>query len=146
MKIDLRQLKRSGKEEEDFSFDFMADNSILTLPDAKFAGPVKITGTIEVVRNSARVEGTIEYQLVGLCSRCLEPASYEDSISFDELYTNEDDDNYHYEKDVVDLTQMVNEKIMLSLPYAIYCKDDCKGLCPVCGANLNNGPCNCNKI
>ena len=73
----------------------------------------------------------------------LEKAGYSvgDTITF----FREDEDAYKFAKGLVDLTEMVNDKILTSMPYTIYCKDDCKGLCPTCGANLNHTDCNCAK-
>lgn len=44
-----------------------------------------------------------------------------------------------------DLDELLREDILLSLPTKVLCKSDCKGLCPMCGADLNNGPCGCKK-
>jgi uncharacterized protein len=47
--------------------------------------------------------------------------------------------------DAVDLSDMVREQIYLSLPVRSICKESCRGLCPVCGANLNETSCSCGK-
>jgi len=147
MIIDVRKLKMTGKENYDFSFEYNPDNSIITLPDAKFEDSVKITGTLTLGGNDVFVNGKIEYNILGVCSRCLESANFHNIVEFDEEFSdsNEETEAYHYSKGLVDLTKMVNDKIILSIPYTIYCKDDCKGLCPVCGANLNKTDCNCQK-
>src|SRR5215213_1252628 len=50
-----------------------------------------------------------------------------------------------YEGDAVDLDELVREQILLALPSRHLCREDCKGLCQRCGANLNNGPCSCEQ-
>ncbi|MBP5177455.1 MAG: DUF177 domain-containing protein [Clostridia bacterium] len=50
---------------------------------------------------------------------------------------------YRYSRDTIDLDDMVKQLILTDLPYVVYCKEDCKGLCPVCGHDLNDGDCGC---
>ncbi|MBQ9406142.1 MAG: DUF177 domain-containing protein, partial [Desulfovibrio sp.] len=45
----------------------------------------------------------------------------------------------------IDLTEEVREDILLSFPQSFHCSEDCKGICPTCGKNLNEGPCGCGK-
>jgi uncharacterized protein len=45
--------------------------------------------------------------------------------------------------DVIDVTEVVRQQLVLALPIAPRCRDDCRGLCPRCGADLNDGPCGC---
>ena len=64
----------------------------------------------------------------------------------EKLENEEDDDDYIVVSNrELDLDELVNEEVSLSLPNKILCKDDCKGLCPKCGANLNVKQCNCKK-
>jgi uncharacterized protein len=48
--------------------------------------------------------------------------------------------------DLIDITELVRDILIASQPIQSLCKADCKGLCPVCGQNLNNGECNCNRL
>ena len=50
-----------------------------------------------------------------------------------------------YENDEIDLGQLMREQFYLALPMKPLCRDDCKGLCPVCGTNLNQGTCDCKR-
>ena len=59
---------------------------------------------------------------------------------------DEDSDEFIVVEDRrLDVDALVNEDVYLSLPYRMLCQPDCKGLCPVCGADLNEGPCSCEK-
>lgn len=147
MIIDIKKLKQSGKEECSFHFETEMEGDIITLPDAKFHSPVSITGTLTISGKSAFVIGEIEYKLDALCSRCLKETLYESVVDFDEEFTEDKtvEDAYIYSRGLVDLTEMVREKIILSMPVSVLCKEDCKGICPTCGANLNETNCNCNK-
>lgn len=71
-----------------------------------------------------------------------EPAGDEvEPASFDE----DDLDVYSYEGDEVDLAPLLREQIILAVPFAPLCSEDCKGLCPVCGIDLNTGSCTCDR-
>ena len=59
---------------------------------------------------------------------------------------NDDNDEYIVVEDnVLDLTELVCEDIILSLPTRFLCREDCKGICSKCGKNLNEGKCDCKK-
>ncbi len=145
MVIDVKKLKYSGKDVCSFHFEYDADDSAITLPDAVYSAPVSVTGTLTLGGNAVFVEGEIEYSLNAKCSRCLDDVIFHNIVEFDERYSEDktDDDVYLYAKGLVDLTDMVNEKLLLSFPYSVLCKEGCKGICPGCGVNLNREECKC---
>ena len=145
MVIDVKRLKYSGKDVCSFHFEYDADDSAITLPDAVYSAPVSVTGTLTLGGNAVFVEGEIEYSLNAKCSRCLDDVIFHNIVEFDERYSEDktDDDAYLYAKGLVDLTDMVNEKLLLSFPYSVLCKEGCKGICPGCGVNLNREECKC---
>ena len=145
MVIDVKKLKYSGKDVCSFHFEYDADDSAITLPDAVYSAPVSVTGTLTLGGNAVFVEGEIEYSLNAKCSRCLDDVIFHNIVEFDERYSEDktDGDAYLYAKGLVDLTDMVNEKLLLSFPYSVLCKEGCKGICPGCGVNLNREECKC---
>ncbi|MBO4323504.1 MAG: DUF177 domain-containing protein [Clostridia bacterium] len=147
MIIDIKKLKQSGKDECSFHFETEMEDEIITLPNAKFLCPVSITGTLTLSGRSVFVEGEIAYKLDALCSRCLASTVYEGVVEFDEEFTEDKtvEDAYIYSRGLVDLSEMTREKVILSMPLSVLCREDCKGICPSCGANLNETKCNCNK-
>ena len=145
MVIDVKKLKYSGKATCSFHFEYEADDSAITLPDAVYSAPVSVTGTLTLGGNAVFVEGEIAYSLNAKCSRCLADVIFHNVVEFDETYSEnkDDEDAYLYSKGLVDLTEMVNEKLLLSFPYSVLCKEDCKGICVGCGVNLNYEDCKC---
>lgn len=70
----------------------------------------------------------------------------EDPKDGEEVEITEDDlDLYPYDGDELDLTSLLDEQIVMAVPFAPLCADDCKGLCSSCGANLNTDPCDCDR-
>lgn len=146
MVIDVIKLIHSGKTQIDFSFDYSSKAEILTY-GAVIDGPINVTGTLELHEGEVYVDGEISCNIVGKCARCLEDAKYSFATSFSVKYVrsnpNDEDNEYLYKSGKVDLSQAVDEHMLLNVPTIIYCKEDCKGLCPICGCNLNNNDCDC---
>ena len=145
MVIDVKKLKRSGKESCSFHFDYEADDSAITLPDAEYSRPVSVNGTLTLGGNEVWAEGEIEYFVSTKCSRCLDDVIFHNIVEFDETFSEDDnaDGAYLYSRGLADLTEMVNEKLLLSFPVSVLCKEDCKGICSGCGVNLNHEDCKC---
>ena len=113
-----------------------------------FVQPVRVIGEITaragVVQLSARAAFTFD----GRCDRCLTPftRSYDlplEHILVTTLENEENDDYILLENYQLDLDDLVLADILLELPYKSLCREDCRGLCPLCGKNLNDGLCGC---
>ena len=87
--------------------------------------------------------------VVTRCCRCLEPVQAALRVQIDALYAKQPDpddpDLYGFEAHALALEDAVQDALLLELPHQFFCKPDCKGLCPVCGANLNRGSCTCQE-
>jgi uncharacterized protein len=104
-----------------------------------------------------RLKGRLETSLEVLCARCLEPVVHAIDRSFDLLYRPLGTDAGHEELSVTDaeaeigyyqgegllLEDTLREQVLLALPLKTVCREDCKGLCPHCGKNLNEIQCSC---
>ena len=124
-------------------------------------GEGHLTGRSELSLRATRAGDKVELigsvnAVVGFeCDRCLTPLSVPVDQSFDLLYVpplgtqderelGENDLSICFYRDgIVDVDDLVREQIELALPMARLCSKDCRGLCPQCGANLNDGECAC---
>ena len=114
--------------------------------------PVLASGT---VRNTAGVlvmTGLITTTIHGVCDRCASDFDRDVEIPIDvvlvtELSNEDSEDEWVFplEGDCADLEDIVRTVFVLNMDSKLLCKEDCKGLCCRCGANLNDGPCNCQK-
>ena len=99
--------------------------------------PVHYDLLAKAVSGGALVEGKVRTSLSGTCGRCLEPVSCDVENSgvclFYELP----------EEDELDITEDVRAEMLLELPMNLLCSEECRGLCPHCGKNLNQGKCAC---
>lgn len=114
-----------------------------------FSTPVSIKGEIYNRADVVNLEFTITCKLSLLCDRCLTPFEREYSYNFKHTVVrsatkNQDDEYIIADGDFIDVTDIAICDLLLQLPMKILCKDDCKGLCQHCGANLNDGDCGCN--
>ncbi len=99
---------------------------------------------LEAVGEGVLVSGTVEVDLTGQCTRCLDPLSDHRTYDLQELYfypgRDAEEDALRIQDDLVDLDPAVRAAVVLELPFAPLCRQDCLGLCPECGARLNDDP------
>ena len=146
MILDLSRLKRKGKTEEEFFFEYYPENFSLSLPDSEIVMPVKTEGRITLTgERSALIEGEVVFTVKGNCTRCLKETEKVFAIEFSEVCDEEAEGAYKVINDRINLVPIVEEIITLNTPVSFLCKEDCKGICQKCGADLNEGDCNCIK-
>jgi len=113
----------------------------------EFTQPVQISGTCSHAGENIRVAGTICGSYRGVCARCMGEVTAEAEIPFEEEFgkkvDEENPDRYLYEAEKLDLSQMLEDLLLLNIPTRHLCRPDCKGLCPVCGADRNIIQCDC---
>jgi uncharacterized protein len=107
--------------------------------------PVAVATLLEWVSDGLLATGTVEGAWDGLCRRCLGPVRGTLRVDFQELFESNprEGESYRLGHDKVDLEPLARETLVLDLPLAPLCRDDCRGLCPTCGADLNRGDCDC---
>ena len=100
----------------------------------------------------ARVEGSARLSFDTQCDRCLTEVTTELELSFDRIVTapdavTEDEDSREcMEGYQLDVEAFVYNEILVNWPVKILCREDCKGVCPECGQNLNMGDCGCDSF
>jgi uncharacterized protein len=75
------------------------------------------------------------------CARCLKPVCCR--LEIQSSYETELDDNEYIDGYNLDVDQLVHDEALLVWPKRVLCREDCKGLCDICGHDLNAGPCGC---
>lgn len=132
-------------------FSFMLD-----LSDLEFGGrhpvrqPVSVEGTVTNTAGMLELTLTARTTLDAVCDRCAKEFSQEREIRFrcllaEEVQNEEDDEIVLLENGEVDVGDLARTAFILEMDTKTLCSEDCKGLCPRCGANLNLGPCSCKK-
>jgi uncharacterized protein len=123
-------------------------------------GPLHVEGTAELLPNTegqVRVRGKFEVRLETECDRCLGRAQFPLSSSFDLFYklvsfiAREEEVGLDegevelgfYQGGGMELEDILREQVLLLMPMQRVCSEDCKGICPSCGKNRNETPCDC---
>ena len=144
MIIDLKKIKRSGKESQEFFFLYAPKTETLDIPGAEFKEEVKVNGTVTLTgEHSAVIEGEVVFTIVADCTRCLTRTEQDYLVEFLESVDQDDEEGYPVKNDTVDLTRIVDDLILMNNPISFLCKEDCLGICPNCGVNLNQDQCKC---
>lgn len=147
MKLDLRPVLTAKEESLPFSFD--ADLSQEEMYGAyPFRTPVHVEGEVRNHLDILRLTASVYAVYETVCSRCLTPVTVDlravcDTILTHEAQNEESDDIYVLEGDYVDVNDIAIPALLLEVQMTYLCRPDCKGLCPTCGKDLNEGPCSC---
>lgn len=117
-----------------------------------YVRPVSFSGTYMLADETVIVRGTARAEIESPCARCLKPAVTAVSAEVEEAFVRDtgeerkaEDDQYMYSGHVLELDEAVRTALLLELPSRILCKEDCRGLCPQCGQDLNINECSCQK-
>ena len=149
MFIELENLFNGGITEVplDFEFDFSGEEIDGVFP---FTTPVKLQGKVENVAEIVSVKAVATFSMDVDCCRCAEELELDMEVPVEHILVtelqNEETDEYIIVEDMkLDIERLTLEDIYFALHGKFLCDDDCKGLCHKCGANLNEGPCECKK-
>jgi uncharacterized protein len=156
-KLDLSRIRQAETRfERTFDPSAMATEG----DEYRIVAPVELAFDIHKDKERFRLEGTLKTTLELSCSRCLETFQTPLDIDFDQRYmpqaeatseleaeVPEDDlETSYYRDEEIDLNDLIHEQFYLAMPMKPLCRDDCKGLCPQCGTNLNTGTCDCAPV
>lgn len=106
---------------------------------------VEVDVLLEPVGPAVEAVGTVAAPWRGQCRRCLKPVGGMVEVEVRELFEPDpiEDETYPLKHDQIDLEPLAREAVVLELPPAPLCKEDCRGLCAQCGADLNEAACTC---
>jgi uncharacterized protein len=162
MFLDIQELERHPIE---FKEEFQP--GVLDLgEDLRQLTPLHTSGRAELVEEhhgkhkvirDIRLRGTLSAGLELICARCLEPVAQDVKRDFELLYrplgadagrdelsvTDAEAEIGYYQGEGLLLEDVLREQVLLAVPLKVTCREDCKGLCPHCGKNLNQEQCSC---
>lgn len=135
-------------ENNSYSFNesFVPSSHILDGRLAEFVGDGAVSGSFVVNNSLVTIDAIVTVNIRFQCDNCLVTADKTFNAPFNALYAREGstvDCDYTYANYEVEILDAVNECILLDMPARMLCKDDCKGLCPICGIDLNTNNCGC---
>lgn len=157
MKINIDDIPEAGLDldikEEGSALDEAAGGRL----DFSFPSPVEAHLELSRTGPNVQVSGEIKAKIRLNCGRCLNEFEHDISLTFSDYFTAgrveekdkelkpEELDISYLEGAEIDTTAMILGQVALDVPIQPLCKEDCKGLCPKCGADLNVTECACDK-
>lgn len=153
MKISLDKLIRRETNKLELNFSQKIDTINYCNNNYKLSSPINIEGKVSNTNKGLYLDVDVDFTLVDNCSRCLDevevPIEYsiqgflvKEGFDEDEF---EDDDAIIFDGQELDLVDIIEQTLDFKIPASVLCKEDCKGLCQGCGANLNIEACSCNE-
>jgi len=123
----------------------------IQLPQSvKTAGNIKVNAFVDKFEDSFRIKVNVKTELVEQCDKCLKEFKSQFDENGEQIYQvgkgeYEDDDIEVLPDNTkeIELNNLINEVFLINRPIQKICQEDCKGLCPDCGKNLNQTTCNC---
>jgi DUF177 domain-containing protein len=151
LRVDLRELAQGPVETRG---ELTQDDPALEGLDLSLREPVQVGGRLQAIGDGRFYwQGTARTVVKGECRRCLTPTDTPVNLEIGALFTQdpearEDPDTYPVAPDAteIDVKLAVREELMLAAPRYVLCREDCKGLCPQCGKDMNAGPCGCAPV
>jgi len=156
--VDLKDL---AHEKISFSASFDPGLGDFGSDNLRQVGPLDWTASAERAGAEIRINGTLTTTIECPCSRCLEAARIAISKPFDLFFRERDEEMFDEDEEVelneedtrtafftgtkLAIADVLREQVLLALPMKVLCRVDCKGLCPICGMNLNSGTCTCSR-
>ncbi len=159
MRIDISELRKEqgsfltfeGREKM-AAIQFMGE-------EIRFPEPLQIEGSVTRTDVGYVVSGTVCGSMERQCGRCLERYTSDFSARFDMVFrpmetppdVNRSSEEEHapeeevifFRGNFIDLKDLIMESVIMEIPMKALCREDCLGLCPICGQNLNQGTCHC---
>jgi len=155
MRLELESLEKDRQ----FAHTYQPDELSLEDADLRLIAPAEVRGRVRQPGREVELIGSIKTTLETVCARCLKPVSVPFSAEFDERFatsvswgaeeqhelTSDDLNLSIFDGTGIDLDQLVREQIILAKPAQVLCREDCQGLCPVCGGDRNTAVCKCDS-
>ena len=165
MEIRLEQIKEDGLtlEIEKSVETFPILTEMIANGECEFAAPLRTALRALRIGDLVEIDGDIETSVRLPCSRCLQPFETPLKSSFTLTYMQqaadvmedtepqevelsaEDMGIVYFQGEKINLKDTIQEQVVMAFPLRALCKQDCKGLCPKCGADLNEDPCDCDR-
>ena len=150
MKLSLREIIEIPGGSTDFACELETEG--LAFPSlVRYVSAPYAQGRVFNEAGVLRLEGEISCEMLCICDRCAQEFSCSKLTPLSAVIVEKNDDNaddpelFFLDGDEIDLGEILSTLFILDMDSKFLCREDCRGLCPTCGKNLNDGPCGCGK-
>ena len=148
MLLDLRSVFETEGSKKEFSEE-LDEREYELFGTKPFVERISVRGEVTNRAGVVTLSVQVSFPLRVACDRCLEEFTRQYDYTFTHTLVRQLQDEWQdyilVEDGMLDLEELILSDILLELPTKLLCKEDCKGLCPHCGCNLNHQSCDCNK-
>lgn len=147
MRLDLRDILDTPDSEKTFSYEVFLPEMELNR-QFPLAEPLAISGAVRNTAGVLTLSAQVRTNMHWTCDRCAVPFVRErvfslEAVLAESVADEENDEIFLLDQGGIELDDVVIPEFVLDLPMKVLCAEDCRGLCPQCGKNLNEGPCDC---
>ena len=153
MELDLNLAKKKSGEYIHIENSVEIDNNLVKDFGVNFASKCELKIDYKYLAKEVSVRGQGSVYLTGNCFRCGNPFKKQHKFEFEDIFLpasskveEVEEVDYTFNGTFINITKMIEDNLLTSLPHQFLCKDDCKGLCPQCFANLNTQTCACKPL
>lgn len=148
IRINVAEIKKRLVGSKTFAYELTPDELDITDTDLRVTAPIQVEGVVENAGDVILLKADVKTEIERTCGRCLKVFTEPLAAQVVEKFypagaENIENDAFIYESDLLDITEPVRESLLLAVPLQSLCREDCRGLCPVCGADRNEGDCGC---
>lgn len=148
IRINVAEIKKRLVGSKMFAYELTPDELDITDTDLNVTAPIQLEGVVENAGDVILLKADVKTEIERTCGRCLKVFTEPLAAQVVEKFypagaENIENDAFIYESDLLDITEPVRESLLLAVPLQSLCREDCRGLCPVCGADRNEGDCGC---
>lgn len=151
MTIDVSEILKEFGGKTEVSGDVKIDDVEFRGESYAFDKPLGVKGIMVNNGKALVLTADVEAKMHTQCARCLKDIVVDAGFSMEEHFvqsdkeTPEDDDTIAFEGYTIEIDDAVRDNLIMNIHGRYLCSEDCKGLCPQCGADLNEGECSCNN-
>lgn len=163
MILDISTILRTPGAALDFSFEEQLPDLEDAHDEVRFTGPVTFKGSIRHTGKESRLQltGELSAEIHAQCTRCLASIIRRIQVPVDVIFSEDGDDyfdaeevessgdlpaDYRLTAPMLELNSVARDALLLAIPMRMLCTEDCKGTCPICGANHNEDTCSCDAV
>ncbi len=151
IKVNVAEIKKRLVGEKTLAYELSPAELEIAPEELAIEGTVHLDGSISNAGDVLLLQVIMTAKVQRTCGRCLKDFTGVAKAEVVEKFypasaENIENDAFVYDSDVIDITEPLREGLLLAEPMQALCKPDCRGLCPVCGADLNDGDCGCDRF
>lgn len=150
MNLDVSDLIKKSKLSKEVHLELKDEKGFFDVDEEiLYLGAPTLDGVVSISEDIITLSGKLSAEIELSCSRCLEKFKHHIETEVHESFTNnpqcENEEITLLKNEVINVTEVIENNIIIELPIKKLCKENCKGLCQQCGTNLNFSKCNCEK-